>query len=160
MEEILMNHNTLRDSLYNTIHRNKKPLKLIAEEIGISENYLTRAALPEPEENETGSGCRFPLKKLVPLIRATGDYSVLDVIEHSLGRFGVLLPPPTGTPSSDICRLAMKSIAEFGELVSEVEKSLSDNNISKKECEKIVHEGYQTVEAILAMVAACKGSEL
>jgi hypothetical protein len=155
-----MNQNTLRDSLYNTIHRNKKPLKLIAEEIGISENYLTRAALPEPEETETGSGCRFPLKKLVPLIRATNDFSVLDVIEHSLGRFGVLLPPPAGTPTADICRLTMKSIAEFGELVSEIERSLSDNKVSKKEREKIVREGYQAVEAILSMVAACKGSEL
>jgi hypothetical protein len=155
-----MNQNTLRDSLYNTIHRNKKPLKLIAEEIGISENYLTRAALPEPEETETGSGCRFPLKKLVPLIMATNDFSVLDVIEHSLGRFGVLLPPPAGTPTADICRLTMKSIAEFGELVSEIERSLSDNKVSKKEREKIVREGYQAVEAILSMVAACKGSEL
>lgn len=76
---------TLRECLYNTIHRSKKPLKVIAEEIGMSENYLTRAALPDPEESETGTGCRFPLKKLIQLIRATGDYSVLDNIEHSLG---------------------------------------------------------------------------
>lgn len=155
-----MNQNTLRDSLYNTIHRNKKPLKHIAEEIGISENYLTRAALPDPEEGEAGSGCRFPLKKLVPLIRATGDYSVLDVIEHSLGRFGVLLPPAAVTPTADICRLTMKSVSEFGVLVAEIEKSLTDNKVSKKEREKIVREGYQAVEAILSMVAACKGSEL
>lgn len=57
---------TLKECLYATIHRNKKPLKLIAEEIGMSENYLTRSALPDLEESDTGSGCRFPLKKSIP----------------------------------------------------------------------------------------------
>jgi hypothetical protein len=156
--ELLMK--TVKECLYDTIHRNKKPLKLIAEEIGVSENYLTRSALPDLEDSETGTGCRFPLKKLIPLIRATGDYSVLDSIEHSLGRFGVLLPHPAGTPTADICRLTMKSIAEFGDLVSNIEKALADNKINQSEKDTIIREGYQAVEAILSLMAACKGKEL
>ncbi len=155
-----MDSNTLRETLYKTIHLNKKPLKVIAEEIGISENYLTRAALPDAEDSDTGTGCRFPLKRLIPLIRATNDYSVLDHIEQSLGRFGVLLPSSAGTPTADICRLTMKSCAEFGELVSEVEKALADNTINPKEREQILREGYHAVQAIMALMAACKGKEL
>lgn len=151
---------TLRDALYDTIHRGKKPLKLIAEEIGVSENYLTRAALPDAEDSDTGTGCRFPLKKLIPLIRATNDYTVLDAIEHSLGRFGVLLPPPDGTPSADICRLTMKSMAEFGDLVANVEHSLKDGRISHRDREQILKEGNEAVKAILSLMAACKGGEL
>lgn len=150
---------TLRESLYNTIHRSKKPLKVIAEEIGISENYLTRAALPDLEDSDTGTGCRFPLKKLIPLIRATNDYSVLDHIEHSLGRFGVLLPPPAGTLTADVCRLAMKSVTEFGELMAHVE-SAADHKIKPVERENILREGYQAVQAIMSLMAACKGKEL
>lgn len=151
---------TLRESLYNTIHLNKKPLKVIAEEIGISENYLTRAALPDQEDSDTGTGCRFPLKKLIPLIRATDDYSVLDHIEHSLGRFGVLLPPPSGTLTADIFRLTMKSVTEFGELMAHVEKAVADHKIKPVERENILREGYQAVQAIMALMAACKGKEL
>jgi len=51
--------NTLTEYLYSTIHRNKKPLKLIAEEIGVSDSYLTRAALPDQEDSDTGTGCRL-----------------------------------------------------------------------------------------------------
>jgi len=155
-----MNSQTLHEALYKTIHRNKKPLKVIAEEIGVSANYLDRAALPDAEDSETGTGCRFPLKKLIPLIRTTGDYSVLDAIEHSLGRFGVLLPPPAGTPTADICRLTMKSMSEFGELVENVERAISDSKIQPKECEKIITEGNQAIQAILSLMAACKGKEL
>lgn len=153
-------NNTLRESLYNTIHRSKKPLKVIAEEIGISENYLTRAALPDQEDSDTGTGCRFPLKKLIPLIRATNDYSVLDHIEHSLGRFGVLLPPQSGTLTADVYRLAMKSVTEFGKLMSHVELATADHKIKPAERENILREGYEAVQAIMSLMVACKGKEL
>lgn len=155
-----MNSQTLREALYKTIHRNQKPLKVIAEEIGISENYLTRAALPDAEDSETGTGCRFPLKKLIPLIRSTGDYTVLDAIEHSLGRFGVQLPQPGNRAlTADVCRLGMKTVAEFGELMADIEKALSDNKIKSSEREKIMKEGYEAVQAILCLMAACNGKE-
>jgi len=149
---------TLREALYETIHRNKKPLKVIAEEIGMSENYLTRSALPDLEDSETGTGCRFPLKKLIPLIRSTNDYSVLDNIEHSLGRFGVLLPPVGNASTTDICRLTMQSVKEFGQLVGEIEKAIADNKIKPSERERIQAEGYEAVQAILSLMAACKGA--
>ena len=150
---------TIREALYSTIHRNKKPLKAIAEEIGISENYLTRAALPDAEDSDTGSGCRFPLKKLVPLVRATNDFAVLDVIERSLGRAGVMIPPAGKAKTADICRLTMSSVKEFGEMVGEVEKSLRDNKIKTEERERIQREGYQALQAILALMAACKENQ-
>lgn len=41
----------LKDCLYRTIHRNEKPLKVIAEEIGMSENYLARGGKIIMEQN-------------------------------------------------------------------------------------------------------------
>ena len=151
---------TIKECLYDTIHRNKKPLKLIAEEIGISESYLTRSALPDTEESDTGTGCRFPLKKLVPLIRATGDYSVLDNIEHNLGRFGVALPPPVAAPPADVCLQTMKAVADFGDLVRTVYQAIADNKIKPNERDQILGGGYKTVQSILVLMSACKGKEL
>jgi hypothetical protein len=142
---------TLRDTLYQTIHRNHKPLKLIAEDIGMSENYLTRAALPDHEDSETGSGCRFPLKKLVPLIQSTGDFSVLDQIEDSLGRVAIPVPKATGT-SMEIVRLTMKSVKEFGELMSMLDASIADGRLTDDEIAHLKVESYHSIQAITALV--------
>lgn len=142
---------TLRDTLYQTIHRNKKPLKLIAEEIGMSENYLTRAALPDLEESETGTGCRFPLKKLVPLIRSTGDFAVLDQIEDSLGRVAIPVPKASGT-SNEIVRLTMKSVSEFGELMSVLDASILDGRLTNEEIDRLKAESYDAIQAITALM--------
>jgi hypothetical protein len=142
---------TLKDCLYATIHRNRKPLKAIAEELGMSENYLTRSALPDLEESETGSGCRFPLKKLVPLIRATGDFSVLDHIEDSLGRVAIPIPKAAGA-SAEIVRLTMKSVKEFGELMSVLDDSIADGRLTGEEIARLRSESYDAIQAISALM--------
>lgn len=147
--------NTLRECLYATVHRNRKPLKAIAEEIGVSENYLMRSALPDPEESETGSGCRFPLKKLIPLIRVTGDFSVLDLIEDSLGR--VAIPIPKATESmKDVCRLTMKSVKEFGELMANLDAAMTDGKLTDDEIASLQGEGYESVQAITNLLHCIK----
>lgn len=143
---------TLKECLYDTIHRNRKPLKAIAEEIGMAESYLTRAALPDQDESDTGTGCRFPLKRLIPLIRATGDFRVLDFIERSLGRVAVPLPDPAKS-SRDIYRLSLQSVREFGELMGTIEKSLEDGKLSKKETETIQREGHEAIQAIVNLLS-------
>jgi len=142
---------TLRDCLYRTIHRNGKPLKAIAEEIGMAESYLSRSALPDMEDSETGTGCRFPLKKLIPLIHATDDYSVLDFIEQSLGRVAIHLPK-ISNDLPDICRLTMQTVKEFGQLMSEIESSMADGNVNERERSRIRKEGYEAVQAIMNLV--------
>lgn len=142
---------TLKDCLYATVHRNHKPLKLIAEEIGMSQNYLTRSALPDPEECETGSGCRFPINKLIPLIRVTGDFAILDHIEDSLGRIAIVKPTAAHT-SREICRQAMKSVKEFGELMASLDVGLADGKLTDAERERITDEGYEAMQAIVCLL--------
>lgn len=151
---------TVREALYDTIHRNTKPLKVIADELGLSESYLTRAALPDAEDSDTGTGCRFPLKKLIPLVRSTGDYTVLDTIENALGRVGVALPPPVVAPPADICMQTMKAVANFGELVRTVYQALADNKIKPQERDQILTEGYKTVQTIMQLMTTANGAKL
>jgi hypothetical protein len=142
---------TLKECLYDTIHRNDKPAKAIAEEIGMSYSYLARAVLADQEESETGTGCRFPLSKLIPIIRATKDFSTLDYIEASLGR--VAIPLPAANKSlPDICRLTMQTIKEFGELMAEIDQSMADGRVSAKEKERIVREGHDALQGIMNLV--------
>jgi hypothetical protein len=144
---------TLKECLYQTIHRNNKPLKAIAEEIGMAESYLTRSALPDPDESDTGTGCRFPLKKLIPLIHATGDFAVLDFIELSLGRVAFALPVGKKDVNG-ICRLALRSVKEFGELMAAIDKSMADSLLTVQETERIRREGYEAIQTIMTLIHA------
>jgi len=142
---------TLKDCLYKTVHRNRKPLKLIAEEIGTGANHLTRMALPDPEESDTGSGCNFPLKYLIPLIQSTGDFSVLDHIERALGRVGIKAPLPAAS-STEMYRLTMQAVKEFGDLMGDLDASLVDGRLTEKEIEHIKTDGYEAVQAIVTLL--------
>ena len=117
----------------------------------MAESYLSRSALPDMEDSETGTGCRFPLKKLIPLIHATDDYSVLDFIEQSLGRVAIRLPK-ISSDLSDLCRLTMQSVKEFGQLMSEIESGIADGKITNNERSRILKEGHEAIQAIMALI--------
>ena len=78
---------SLKTLLYETIHRNAKPAAQLADETGISYSYLCRAGLPTDE-----SGVKFPLEHLIPLMKASNDYSVLKHINTICGFLSVRVP--------------------------------------------------------------------
>ena len=152
----MSDNRSIKDALHATIHRHPtKSVAAIAEEIGISENYLYRSALPDQDMDGQGTGCRFPLKALIPLVRATGDFQVVDYIEYTLGRVGIVLPRLSGT-MREISRLAMQAAVEFGQLMASAGKSMDDGRISTGELRRIEKEGYEAVQAIMTMVEAVR----
>ena len=76
----------LKTTLHFTIHGSKLSVEQIADELGISTSYLYRACL------DGESGCRFPLDLLLPLMKATGDHSILDHLNSRCDRVTVSLP--------------------------------------------------------------------
>lgn len=65
---------TIDEAIYETIHRDEKPPKVLADEIGCSYSYLMRMGM------QTESGVDFNLKYLIPLMKATNNYEILKVI--------------------------------------------------------------------------------
>jgi hypothetical protein len=82
-----MKNSTLKTLLYTTIHRNKKSVAQIADETGISTNYLYRAGLPLEE-----SGVKFPVDYLLPLMNSTKDFSVLKHLANLSGFVLIKIP--------------------------------------------------------------------
>lgn len=62
----------LKTVLYETIHRNKKSVQQLADETAISSSYLYRAGMPMDQ-----SGVRFPVDFIIPLMKASNDFSIL-----------------------------------------------------------------------------------
>lgn len=44
---VLREFETLKDTLYQTVHRSDKSIAALAEEIGMTANYLYKACMPD-----------------------------------------------------------------------------------------------------------------
>jgi hypothetical protein len=106
---------TLKTLLYQTIHRNKKPAAQIADEIALSYSYLCRTGLPTDE-----SGVKFPLEYLVPLMKATHDYSVLKHLATLTGHLVVKLPRAFADKSDE-----NEAVSAYNELCAAASKHLT-----------------------------------
>lgn len=140
---------TIKMILYETIHRNKKSVEQIADEIGISVSYLYRAGLPLDE-----SGVRFPLDYVIPLMKATNDYRILEHLAQVCG-FIVIKQPRVRTPKvdgitlvsdyQDITTNAVRKLKNFldkpdrtryEEVVEALQRVMQSSAEAKKYCEK------------------------
>lgn len=109
---------SLNEVLHETFHRSKKKPQEIADELGVSYNYLARAVLEGP------SGCNFPLRLLVPLMKATRNFGVLKKLAHLCGFMVVPLPKgirKLGDAHSDLRRYQKRFAGLLEELVDFVD---------------------------------------
>jgi len=127
---------SIKTILYETIHRNKKSVEQIADEIGISTNYLYRAGLPLEE-----SGVKFPLEYLIPLMKATGNYAILEQIASICG-FLLIKEPRVKIPRIESIEL----INEYQDITTYAVRIL------KKFLDKPTQENYEEVLNALQIV--------
>lgn len=151
---------TLKDALYNTVHRNELSVAAIAEEIGMGESYLYRTCLPETEDGGSSSGVRFPLKKLIPLVKATGDHQTLDFIERSLGRVAVNIPMNTKISSKLLAGQALAAAADFGGLMQAIQAATAaGSSITSEDRADVIKIGWAAIRAIVTLTTACEQSD-
>ncbi len=144
----------LKTSLYLTIHGSKKSVEQIADECGITANYLYRSCL------EGESGCRFPLDLLLPLMQATGDYQVLDHINRRTGRVTASAPRVRALKKKD-ANTVNEIQRNFNEAFSQFLKFWSTGDISmKRELVNTLHKHQCDVEAMKRAVADFEQGDL
>lgn len=76
----------LKSVLYFSVHGSSKSVEELADALGVSASYIYKSCL------DGQSGSRFPLDLLIPLMEATGDYSVLDHLNARCGRVTASVP--------------------------------------------------------------------
>lgn len=109
-------HRSVKTILYNTIHRNKKTVEQLADEIGISASYLYRSGLPLDE-----SGVKFPVDYLIPLMRATKNYELLEHLANLCGYLLVREPRFRGGKRDEI-----DVVDEFQDATTKAVRSLKE----------------------------------
>lgn len=144
---------TLRQAFYQLVHQSGVSIAALAEAAGIQTlSYLYNAANPNLE----GESHRPQLHWLVPLTLKSGNYVVMDFLEHQVGRVGVMLPTVDGsvapaTPENlptYVCHL----MAEIGDVARESSARLADGDLShvdRLQIEKEVRDVMQKAAQIL-----------
>lgn len=147
---------TLKDALYKTVHQSGQHIAVISDRIDMSENYIYKSCLPDPDMDDRASGVRFPLNKLLPLMRCTNDYTVLHFMANTTGHALVKVPEIDKASLVDIQQKAISSAAEFGDLMRSIERAARDRKISNAEKDDIKKEGWEAIEAILTVLKSCE----
>lgn len=109
--------NGLNDEVYRTIHRSCKTVDAIALDTGIKTGTLYRYGLA-PET----SGLDIPMRKLVPIMRASGYFGILRVMAAACGFLLVKLPRIARNRTDEtelvgsyqrICHAAVEKLLQF-----------------------------------------------
>jgi hypothetical protein len=82
---------TLTEAIWKTVNRGRLTPEQLEDEIDYSASALKRAGL----DGESGAG--FNIRKLVPLMKAQNDYTILEHLSYRCGF--ILIPIPRGGKS-------------------------------------------------------------
>lgn len=132
---------TLREALYNLIHKSSIPAKAQAEELGLSLSYLYNSCNSELE------GFEYQLRLLAPHTRLTENYSAIDFIEKALGRVAIEIPDCgcKGHNPETLAAGLMLIAKEMGEAADCVCRSLEDGILGKIEIERCKKETWDLI---------------
>jgi len=140
---------SLSKKAYETIHRGKLSVEELADEIGVSISMLYKAANPNDEAVD------IKLRWLIPLMRATANYSILHHIANRLGFVCIKIPRSR--------RMKPAEIAEHQKHTSEYIHTLmlfASGEISREETLEIVMRELAEVASARKMVEAGSQGEL
>jgi len=79
---------TLSEAIYITLHKSKKDVQEISDELGLSSSLVYRWGAPEG----TSSYADMPLRRLLSVMNTTDCDAILDYFERKRGRLAVKLP--------------------------------------------------------------------
>lgn len=143
---------TLREALYELVHRSPVPAKVQAEELGISYSYLCNAA----NLNLEGEGFDYQLRQLLPHTRLTGNVVVMDFLERSLGRVAMRLPAAAPPPLAEVVLALGRASQEFGELVEAVGAAVRDGRIDAAEYARLQQEGWELIRKTVLLLESAR----
>jgi len=123
---------TLTEAIWRTVNRGELTPEQLQDKIDYSASALKRAGL----DGESGAG--FNLRKLIPLMKAQQDYTILEHLAYHCGM--ILVPIPKGGRSKKDRLTSVNEYQKLGVLVVEVLLKLIENGTTEEEALNILHE--------------------
>lgn len=143
---------TLTEAIWQTVNRGKLTPDELEDEIDYSASALKRAGL----DGESGAG--FNLRKLIPLMKAQNDYTIIEHLAHHCG-FILITIPKSGKSKKE----RIISLAEYQRLTAaavQVLVRLIDNGVSEKEATDTLYEMLKGTAKMMEEVKQGKQIEM
>ena len=141
---------TLTDAIWQTVNRGELIPEQLQDEIDYSASSLKRAGI----DGESGAG--FNLRKLIPLMKAQGDYTILEFLNYRCGKISIDIPRSGRTKKE-----RMTSINEYQKLAAAVVAILLryiDEGASQEEAVDHLHDMLKGTAEMIEDVK--KGSQI
>ena len=112
----------------------KRGIKHISSEIGVSSSLIYKWSQPY---DGTGSGSKNPLDRIVELINAAEDPSIIEWICENSGGYFVRNPESKQEENYEVMPATNEIVSQFSALLGEISQAAQDNTIEKRESERI-----------------------
>lgn len=127
---------------------NGLPRKAVAEAMGVPRSRVY-------EIGDGDSGRKLKAEEIARLVRATDDYTVLDVIERAVGRVAFVLPH--SHRPGDVLALSAKSAKEFGAFLADIAgdtaQGWTEDELAQVKCDR-----DRLIAAVQATIARAEAS--
>lgn len=100
-------------------------------------------------------GHKFAADLLLPLMELCDSDLPLTFLARQRGGVYLALPKAADGPAPLMQKLA-ESVKEFGEFAAETARDIADGDIPKDQLDRILKEGHEAVEAIMAMITLAR----
>lgn len=129
----------------------KKGTKIVAAELGVNSDVLGNELNPFNDRNKLGADMVYPI------MRTCSDDSPIHFLAQLRGGVFIKLPKPN--PDCPVDQASIKAVKEFGELMAAYGGALEDGSICREDLTKILKEGYEAVESIMALLKQAEQME-
>ena len=143
---------TLTDAIWQTVNRGQLTPEQLQDEIDYSASALKRAGL----DGESGAG--FNLRKLIPLMKAQDDYTILEHIAYHCGR--ILIPIPRGGRSKKDRMISINEYQKLATIAVEILLRYIEDGATQQEAEGILHDMLKGTAELIEDVKKGKQIEL
>ena len=143
---------TLTEAICQTVNRGALTPEQLQDEIDYSASSLKRAGL----DGESGAG--FYLRKLIPLMKAQNDFTILEHLNHHCGLISI--PIPKGGRSKADRMRSVNDYQKLAALAVEVLLSYIDNGVSEGEAVDTLHRMLKGTAEMMEEVKAGNQIEL
>ena len=123
--------------------------KAIAEELNKPYSTFMREINPQDFD------AKFAASLLIPLTRATDDFSVIDYIEQALGRVAFHVPKKKNISKQLIAYLS-KLTKDFGGLLEVLSETIEEGCVTQDDIDRCNRCGYETIQAVAMISEALK----
>lgn len=137
---------TLKEALHDSIMKSGVPIRKLHVQLGISYGYLANAA------NPCLDNFHFQLRHLIPLINATGDFTVLDYLEQECGRVAFALPT-SSRGDTEITKGLLDLVRKMGALVGQMQVVLEDGLVENREFKKVEPMFFDLIKELVQVMS-------